>query len=236
MRKLTAFELKIIAIVAMTLDHIAYVYAGPLGSVGLWMRILGRSTFPIMAFLLTEGLWYTRNRYRYCIRLLLAAMLSTVPFYLIFGSVYNVMFTLAAGLLLLIIQIEVQERYRQWPKLLWQIFFACIAVGVGGLMNGFDWGLPGILAIFMVGQIKDRSKSLQAMVCTGTLLVVSVLRHLINGGHLTVTYVLFMSGLPLASYWISLYNGKRGRNMKYFFYAYYPLHLLLLYAVMCCVG
>lgn len=231
MRTFTAFELKLIAIIAMTLDHIAYVYAAELGSVGILMRVIGRSTFPIMAFLLTEGFWYTRNRYRYCIRLLLGAMISTVPYYLVFGTVNNVMFTLAAGLLLLMIQDMVQQARSELPKILWQIFFAFMAVGVGALMNGFDWGLPGVIAIYMVGQMKSRPPMQQGIVCTGTLLVVSLLRHVLNGGALTMTYAVFLSGLPLATLWISRYNGKRGRNMKYLFYAYYPLHLLVLYAV-----
>lgn len=231
-RRFTAFDLKVIAIVAMTLDHIAYIYGSQLGSLGLVMRIFGRSTFPIMAFLLTEGLWYTKNRYLYCIRLLLAALFSTVPFYLIFGKVYNVLFTLAAGLLLLMIQDAVQKYRRDLPKILWQAFFACMAVGVAALMNGFDWGLPGVIAIFMVGQIKDKSHTLQGIVCTGTLFAVSLLRQVLDGGMVSLRYLLFLSGLPLASIWISQYNGKRGRSMKYFFYAYYPLHLLVLYVVM----
>lgn len=225
---MSAFTLKLIAIIAMTLDHVAYVYAVELGSLGILMRVIGRSTFPIMAFLLTEGLWHTRNRYRYCIRLLLGALISTVPYYLVFGTVKNVMFTLAAGLLLLMIQDLVQQKRRELPKIIWQIFFAFMAVGVAGLMNGFDWGFPGILAIYLVGQMKSRSHVQQGMVCTGTLFVVSLLRHVLGGGSVTATYLIFLSGLPLATLWISQYNGKRGRDMKYLFYGYYPLHLLVL--------
>lgn len=229
---LTAYELKLLAIFAMTLDHIAYVYALPLGSAAVIMRMVGRATFPIMAFLITEGYVYSKNRYRYCIRLLLAALISTVPYYLVFGTPRNVLFTLAAGLLVLMVQDEVQKRRPEIPALVWQLFFACIAVGAAGLMQSFDWGLPGIVAIYLVGQFKKKPYFLQGIVCTGSLLMITILRRLLTGGGFTPAYCIFLAGLPLAAIWIGLYNGKRGRDMRYFFYAYYPVHLLLLYGIM----
>ena len=75
-----AFALKVLAIVAMTMDHTAYIFYEALGGWAIWMRVIGRWTFPIMAFLLTEGLEKTRNIGRYAARLAVFAILSMLPF------------------------------------------------------------------------------------------------------------------------------------------------------------
>ncbi len=223
-----AFALKVLAIVAMTMDHTAYIFYEALGGWAIWMRVIGRWTFPIMAFLLTEGLEKTRNIGRYAARLAVFAILSMLPFYFVFGDWKNVLFTLLGGLLLLWGQKEIRARVPWLPEWLLQIGFGGLAICLAILMGGFDWGFPGILAIYCIGQVKGKPYWLQGLIGCGVLtagLIVS------QGTAVTESYLLFISGLWGAWIWLSLYNGQRGRGMKYFFYAYYPLHLLALYGV-----
>ena len=231
-RGLNAYELKLLAIFTMAIDHTAYMYYWQIGTpTALILRFIGRFTFPIMAFLITEGFIHTKNRYMYCIRLLVCGLISMVPFDLLFGDPYNVMFTLAAGLLILILQDLVRERFSQVNPFVWMGVFFVVAVGASLLMREFDWGLPGILAIYITGQLKRFPYYVQGIACTLTLFAVSIIRTLIEYGHITSGNLLFYLGIPVAAVWIALYNGNRGRSMKYFFYAFYPLHLLLLYGI-----
>ena len=90
--------LKIIACVTMLIDHIGAVFF-PVN----WMRVVGRISFPIYCFLLTQGISHTRNPGKYTLRLLLGAALAEVPFDLLFhGGItwqsQSVMLTLAMGL------------------------------------------------------------------------------------------------------------------------------------------
>ncbi len=232
---LTAYELKALAMFTMLLDHVAYIWWRPLGNWGLIMRVLGRFTFPIMVFLLTEGLVHTRNRYVYVIRILVAALLSMLPFKLAFQeNVYNVMFTLAAGLLILMAEEGTIRRFPKVSPYVWQLVYLFVAVGIAWLMRDFDWGLPGVLAIYVTGQLKHRPYWIQAIGCSGTLLLVTILRRVLEGRAFTSSYCIFISGMALAGIWICMYNGLRGNDSKYrkyAFYAFYPLHLLVLYMI-----
>ena len=229
---INAFALKVLAILAMTMDHTAYIFYEALGGWAIWMRVIGRWTFPIMAFLLTEGLEKTRSAGRYAARLVVFAFLSMVPFYLIFGDWKNVLFTLLGGLLLLWGQREVRSRAPWLPEWLLQIWFGGLAICLAVLMCGFDWGFPGILAVYCVGQAKGKPYWLQGLICCGALTIAQIFSAtVLQGAALTESYLLFICGVWVAWAWLSLYNGQRGRGMKYFFYAYYPLHLLVLYGV-----
>ncbi len=229
---MTAYELKFLAMFTMVLDHVAYIYWRPLGGTGQIMRFLGRFTFPLMAFLITEGLRHTRNRAVYVSRILICALVSMIPYKMLFGEPYNVMFTLAAGLILLILE---EEAIRRMPKVspyVWQILFLLLAACAAFLMREFDWGLPGILAIYVTGQLKHRPYWIQGIGCCSTLLIVTIIRRLWEHSAFTPQYCFFISGIAVAAIWIALYNGRRGTDrkyQKYAFYAFYPMHILLIW-------
>ena len=107
-------QIKLLAIAAMTIDHIALVFV-PSGSILYYvMRLIGRLTAPLMAFMLTEGYRHTRSRSKYLLRLVIFALISQ-PFYfrLAFGRApesimeyythWNVMLSLAIGLLIIML-------------------------------------------------------------------------------------------------------------------------------------
>lgn len=244
--------LKLIALITMFIDHFAACYLERVlaaEGIGIYpddggymhglawtyliMRLIGRVAFPIFVFLLVEGFLHTRNRWRYLRRLCVFALLSELPFdmalkltvdqvfsgKLIEFSGQNVFFTLAIGLLVLIILDEVQVKFKKSLSGL-LLSFAVIAAGMGLaalLRTDYDWS--GVLAIVMMWTFKDKRLFAAGAVCL----------------MLTVTNLLeitaFLSLIPIAKY-----NGTRGLRMKYIFYVFYPLHLLLLWGLCIFMG
>lgn len=96
---LSGSALKVIALVSMLADHSAYYLLEHGTTLYEAMRCFGRIAFPVFAFLIAEGFAHTRNRLRYFQTLLVFAVVSEVPWFLLNGAdgTHNVMFTLALG-------------------------------------------------------------------------------------------------------------------------------------------
>lgn len=99
MPPVTAFVLKVAAIVGMTCNHVANVFGSelPRGRHGRFV-FFGRPTFPIMAYLLCEGYRHTSSVRRYAERVAVFAVVSQIPYSLLFGATGNVLITLLIGL------------------------------------------------------------------------------------------------------------------------------------------
>lgn len=206
---LDSFQLKCIAIVSMALDHTgAVLYPSQ-----IWLRCLGRIAFPIFCFLIVEGFFHTHDVRRYMGRLGVFALISEIPYDLAFRGVpleydhQNVFFTLLIGIGMMVLL----ERNREWPV---KAVILLLAMWLAVLIRS-DYNFRGILLIF-VFYIFHESRWL-AVTAGG-------LWNFLYQGVIQKYGVL--SVLPLA-----LYNGERGRKMKYFFYIFYPAHLLLLYGI-----
>jgi len=235
--------LKMVAIIAMALDHVGAVVLarvllkGGNGLVGLTqvdmgvfriyfaLRLIGRLGFPIFCYLLIEGFQHTRNVKRYAGRLFLFALASEIPFDLGFsGDLFylgyqNVFFTLLIGLLVI-----AGFRYaqgKQWNQALRIIF--CLGVLSTGTLTAMylrtDYGAVGVITIAAM-YLCRKNKMLEAGVGCVALTVMQFIE-------VTSFFIL----IP-----IKMYNGKRGWNMKWFFYAFYPVHIFLLYLVACAMG
>lgn len=234
--------LKIIAIVTMTIDHIAAVLLEPMliAVSGEWretlillyqvLRGIGRLAFPIFCFLLVEGFLHTSNSRRYLLRLGIFAAVSEVPFDLAFHQKWydsqyqNVFFTLFFGFIAMMGIFWCRNRMtdglregKQWLYMLG--FFGQFAVTLFCALAAWflhtDYGWYGVMVIALL-----------------YLLHTDKVKQILSGA------VLFFINLNLESLGaaaflpIALYNGKRGIRMKYFFYLYYPAHLLIL-AIIC---
>lgn len=206
---LDSFQLKCIAIVSMALDHTgAVLYPSQ-----IWLRCLGRIAFPIFCFLIVEGFFHTHDVRRYMGRLGVFALISEIPYDLAFRGVpleyahQNVFFTLLIGIGMVVLL----ERNREWPV---KAVILLLAMWLAVLIRS-DYNFRGVLLIF-VFYIFHESRWL-AVTAGG-------LWNFLYQGVIQKYGVL--SVLPLA-----LYNGERGRKMKYFFYIFYPAHLLLLYGI-----
>ncbi|MBO1305086.1 hypothetical protein JZO70_02865 [Enterococcus sp. 669A] len=222
---LDAATLKLLAIVGMTLDHIAIVFAPQLS---LGVRTLfyacGGITFPIMAYLLVEGYKHTSNVKRYGLRLLVFAIISYVPFAWAMGTfVFNVLFTLLLGLITLYLYDHMNNRI-----LFWFVF-----VGLTLFSVVMDWGLVGVPMVLMYYIVRGNWARYIVPLLPSVILM--TLMFLVSGGELTVAIVHSLPQLAfayvgggLSAILLKNYNGLRGRSMKYLFYGYYPAHLLIL--------
>lgn len=201
---MTGFQLKLLAILAMTADHIGAVFFPEIPL----LRWIGRLAMPVLCFFIGEGLRHTRSPRRYLLRLTGFALLSELPFDLAFyGGIewghQNVYFTLALGLLALW---AIQSRGMEG-------WLLALTAALAAELLGCDYGMYGVLLILLLDRF-HRARSEQ--------LAGAALLNLAFFGLQTQT--LSLIALPL----LWLYNGKRGRDDRRLFYLYYPAHLCVL--------
>lgn len=210
--KINGHTLKLLAAFTMLLDHIGYCF-WETGYCYTALRTVGRLAFPLYCFLLVEGVLHTRSVRKYGIRLALFAIISEVPFNLmISGHLFcieyqNVFFTLLLGLLVLI-------GYGKFPAKEWKQAGIFICGCTAALLMKTDYGAIGITVISIFYWFRDQKKIRNQM--SG---IVLALESLMNFGTAALA-------VPI----ISLYNGERGKVVnKYFFYWFYPIHIVILY-------
>ncbi|XME03685.1 TraX family protein [Lachnospiraceae bacterium C1.1] len=208
---MTTFSLKMLAVIAMLIDHSAEVIFNN----NMTMRMIGRLAFPIYAFLIVEGFHKTRNKKKYLIRLALFAIISELPFnlalhkgQLFYLDAQNVFFTLAIGLAMLM----ALERFKNSIYL--SVLIIITACFYAETLHT-DYSYRGILVILFFELCRDcpliRNISIMA--------VFMKIAYWFNG-YASVALI------P-----ISFYNEKKGPSCKYFFYCFYPVHLLILYFI-----
>ncbi len=231
---LTGASLKWIALVTMLLDHIAYAvlykaYIVPnsissgatLYGIYRIMRAIGRVSFPLFCFLITEGWRHTSNRARYAFRLFVFGLLSEIPYDLAFQgalvsmSHQNVFFTLFLGLVAIAVWDRVTEDNKTWVG---KCLGTVLVFGVASIaqLTDTDYGLAGVLIIFVFHVF--RGHTLLMFIAYVGALGVSV-------GFGSSEIEMFASAAFLL---MLLYNGQRGKQNKYLFYVFYPAHLLVL--------
>lgn len=215
---MTGFILKIIAVITMLFDHLGYIIYGEFS----YMNYIGRLSFPIFAFLITEGYKYTKNLKKYFTRLLIFAIISQIP-YMLFINTFsnsfslNILFTLILGLL----GITIYDKIKYKPLgIIIVILFATIA----NILH-FDYGWFGIAIIFIFYIFKEKKLLMNLFFCI-VVFINYFYNYLIS---LRIEYLLIILFCSLSLIPINLYNEKKGKNIKYFLYVFYPLHLIILY-------
>lgn len=230
---LTGNMLKWIAAASMTVDHAAAVVlkgyvrtnAALLSNEEMdrWvtiyggMRSVGRTAFPLFAFLLVEGLLHTKDRRKYGERLFLFALLSEIPYDLaISGKLWNparqnVLVTLFLGFLVLCFAEFIRSR-EKLPE--WGAFAACAAgIAAGGALawlSRSDYTYKGIF-----------------LICVFYFLRRYPVSAAIGGFCIWAERPMSFPAFLL----LPFYNGKRGRRNMRLFYLFYPLHLCILYGI-----
>lgn len=218
---ISASTLKLIAIAGMLLDHIGIVFGH---AVPFWVKCalyaFGGLTFPIMAYLLGEGYRHTSNFRRYALRLLLFAVLTQLPYSLVLMPQGNVLFTLLLGLLALYFYDHMKSRPGFW------LVFAGIVLASSFL----DWGLIGVPMVLLYAHTKEKWKRLLLPYLLPLLFFVLFPLFSMQTGFLDyLPQTLFvLVGCTLSIPLLGAYNGERGRPMKYFFYVFYPVHIIIL--------
>ncbi len=227
--------IKFIAIITMLIDHISAALLFPYFlinqsvldaqtvSAGLefaeTLRIVGRIAFPLFCFLIVEGFFHTRNFRKYFLTLVVFAFISEIPFDLAFYWLsQNVLFTLAIGLATLFVMDKIRARqFNKVVSVTLQIFAVIIGCWIAETLN-CDYASTGVL--FIVGfYIFRGNKWLQIL--SMAVVYYECYYYLWNWG--------FAAALAFCCLTILLYNGQRGKwNLKYFFYTFYPAHLLII--------
>ena len=259
---ITGFTLKLAAIIGMTANHVAHVFLGQLPVfVAEALYWLGGITFPVMAFLIVEGYQHTSSVSHYLRRLALFAVVSQVPYTLLFGWTGNIFFTLAIGLALV------------WFFDTHDVVWMRAGVLLLGLAVSYfcDWAVLGPLMILLFLLLRTHPQGVlitMALPFASTVIpacgelmaavggVGSVMPESAVG--LLVSFQSFadatrMMGLPLsfantlmtqvcqlgyaligftlAAILLLSYNGQRGLPLKWAFYAYYPAHLAVIWVI-----
>lgn len=215
--------LKLIAIITMLIDHLALILLSnesfateailTIGSkqisIYFILRKVGRLAFPIFCFLITQGFLHTKNLKKYLLNLLVFAFVSEIPFNLmISGKLFylgkqNIYFTLLLGVIALWTIDNISNSFKKF-LILALIIAAAIILKV-------DYGQTGVMLIILIYILRDMP-AVQAILALPFL----------SGG-----YAALCSFVP-----INMYNGKRGfikgKALKYLFYAFYPLHIIIL--------
>lgn len=235
MRKsIDGFRLKIIAIIAMLLNHIGtgfHLYQQS-GLLYFFTEFIGKLTFPIMAFLLVEGFYLTHDRKKYAGRLALFWLLSIYPFHLLFREnrlfspiefVNNIFFTLLMGLFLLILYEKTQSFFL---RNLLIAFFSLITIAS-------DWSLIGVLLIFGFYKWRNEKRLLWLPVVYTTMFMTMLLAmmYFTVPDALPIYQVFTGLGILIVLPLLYAYNGERGYSpqwVKWGFYLFYPGHLLVL--------
>jgi hypothetical protein len=238
-RTLNSNSIKIIAIIAMTIDHIAWLlFPGyPREIIPIAMHIVGRITCPIMCYFVAEGYHHSKNIAKYTQRLFLFAVISHfayifssesfvdwrsfIPIY--HGEILNqtsVMWPLAWGLVMLRVAFSEKIRENIKPVL---IILICL------ITFPSDWSCIASLCILAFGTNRGKFKTQMLwMVFYVALYAVVYFLALDN------VYGLIQMAVVLAIPILAMYNGQRGSSkqmnqaMKWLFYIYYPLHLFVI--------
>ena len=228
-RGLSANSLKIIAIIAMTIDHVAWGFVPTATLLGELMHIIGRLTAPIMCFFIAEGYTKTKNVEKYLLRLGVFALISHIPFVLfekwrlILFSSTSMIFSLFVSLLAVVIYDSKKLHF----LLKWLLIILCVTVTAFS-----DWSFLAVIwSLIFFTKRSDKKDMWQ------TFLIVSAVFALIMTinsywGGAPWWRSLFQFGTLLACPVLLQYNGERGKaRLKWFFYIYYPLHLLVIVAI-----
>jgi len=236
---LNSNQIKIIAIIAMTIDHIAwFAFPGyPRELLPIAMHVIGRITCPIMCYCIAEGYYHSKNITKYTQRLFLFALISHfayifssesfvdwksfIPFY--YGEILNqtsVMWALAWGLVML--RVASSEKIKENFKPLLIILICLITFPS-------DWSCIASLCILAFGTNRGKFKAQMLW-----MIFYVAMYAMVYCFALDPIYGLMQMAVVLAIPILMIYNGKRGSSqsvnlaLKWMFYLYYPLHLFVI--------
>ena len=226
---LNSNQIKLIAIGAMTIDHLTWAFFPGLQHV--WyvfaLHVIGRLTAPIMWFFIAEGCHYTHDIRKYIGRLFLFAVISHfaydfafgIPFVPLSSGVFNqtsVMWSLAWAPVL--IAICRKDDVKQWVKIV-LIIAACL------ITFPSDWSTIAMICPFYLYAHRGKFKLQARDIVIWSALYAAVYFVFLDKVYGVLQMFTFLT-IPI----LANYNGERGmwKGMKWFFYIYYPAHLVVI--------
>ena len=228
--------LKILAAIFMVIDHVGLMFF----PYEIGFRIIGRLAFPIFAFMISEGARYTKNKPKYLLTISILALICQLVYFFFANSLYMcilVTFSLSIVVIYALSYFKkclFSEKTKLWEKIFSGIVFllTVFAVAVLNRLFEIDYGFLGCMAPAFASLFDFRGINVPKYVAMadnlyvriGTFGVGLLLLALSSGG------IQIYSLLSLIL--LLLYSEKRGSaKMKYFFYVFYPLHLVVLTAI-----
>ena len=232
---ITSSSLHILAMAFMLCDHLwARVIPG-----NEWLTCIGRLAFPMFAFMIAEGYSHTSNVWKYLKRLLIMAVISEIPFNLMYSSTVlypfhqNVMWTLSLGLLLIHFIETVRKKGKIWLTVP-AVVFSCIFGWLMGYIAMCDYYGAGVLMVIVFYLFREK----KWWCLIGQILCLWYINVEMLGGLYypvqifgTTVEIVQQSLALLSLVFIWIYNGKKGYNANWFrtfCYAFYPLHMLVI--------
>lgn len=220
LQKINGAQLKYIAFASMFIDHFNKAIitpfltgTGPLNVITRIFDILGRIAFPIFAFMIVEGFFKTKSRWKYLRNLLVFATISEIPYDMFQSAVFintwsqNILWGLALGLFTIMVIDKLKEKIKKRP--VW-IFVSIIIVALsslGSMLISADYEYYAIIIIYIYYLFYNK-------------------RLLASGLSYLVIIKEIYAILGFAT--VLLYNGEKGKQNKIFNYLFYPVHLLIL--------
>lgn len=217
---LTGNQLKLFALIVMTIDHIGCFLLPDV----VFLRVIGRLAMPVFAWMIAEGCTYTKNRTRYLLTMLGFGFVCQIVYLVFMKSITQCIFITFSMSIMLIYVLDFANRKRSfWSLCLLGVVAGAICyicVFLPRHLRGFnvDYSIYGVLLPVVI--YLGRTKAEKLLLAAGCLTVLAM-------GHGHVQWYAVLS-LPI----LALYNGKRGKMpLKYLFYFYYPLHLVAIYGI-----
>ncbi len=223
--KINGTQLKLIAIITMLIDHIGAAVIEK--NMDLYvryyvqydmMRAIGRMAFPIFCYLSVQGFIHTKNIKKYIARLFVFALLAEVPFDLAFFDSFfyieynNVIWSILLGIILL----EVIRRYEQNHVIVLLSVIVASALGIF-LKTDYLYITPLLMGLLYLFRFDKKKQVIAGMMV--------MLFMYYRSGFIWIASAMFSFVL------IWFYDKTKSRVWKYFFYIFYPAHLLILYFI-----
>lgn len=224
--------LKMLLMLFMTMDHIAYRFLSIYSPGYQVMRFFGRSVAITMCYLLVEGFAFTKNRKRYVLRLLIFAIIAYFPYILMGNPLlndenwyldFNMLFNLTNCFILLIALEKLQGK----PNI-YKFIAICISCAIGYYC---DWLVFAPLWVANFYLNKDKRQDIGTVLICLSSIVYSLISSYpyLNNLFLDFKIHAFCIGIFLFFWYRKLYNHQNGKyKLKYFFYIYYPLHITII--------
>ncbi len=233
----SAFTLKVLACLFMLVDHVGFAFFPEQE----WMRIVGRIAYPLFAFFIAEGCRYTKNKHRRFLSVFVLGVICELVFVVFYNKYFgNILLTFSISILLIYLLQYAKKSFGTSEKkgvVISSVFCICVAVTfLFCEYIGIEYGFFGIMTPVLVTLFDDVSCSAKenyqkpvkrflsiAMFALGLLLLA------LYNPSLGDLQMWGMLAIPL----VVMYNGNKGKySFKYGFYLFYPLHLVLIQALL----
>ncbi len=221
---MTAFTIRLIAFSTMAIDHIGLFFFPDI----LIFRVIGRISFPLFAWLIANGAYFTKNIKKYLLRLFLLAIFSQ-PFFLAAHRLYNpsffalnIVFTLFFGLLAIFLIRKTKKNYLK--------FFIFIFLSLTAHLIKAEYRAFGVISILIFYHFFNDLPKMFLLQSSNLILFFILPSIFFRWENPILFFWNFVQLFSLTSFFfIACYNQKEGKKAKYLFYLFYPLQYIVIY-------